>query len=747
MSTSELWGANLLTASWQGLIFVGLVWLTCMVFRKLPARLKAWLWWLASLKLVVGLLWAGIALPLLPTPEISPLAQLNNRLDLMAPNVSHYSHVQTASSTASGLAVSTDAAPTWPSLLLAAWGVGMLISVGVIVVQGIKINDLRRRSTSANEALPGRIARELGSKMGLHRRPSVLYSEEISAPMVTGVLRPAILLPADLESIVSEDELRLCLGHELAHIKRLDLPLALIPSLMQAIYFFFPPAWLIRREWETEREAACDEEALATTASSPAAYGQLLMKIVTADHRGGLSPALGATASYHTLKKRITNMSRFVPTQQRMKLAATLIAGFALLLAVPWQVTSRALAAPAPDEKSLITNGGFEDGVGSWDRSSLLGDASSVSIAVDTGTFHGGKASLRFQKSENSFNPIAQMRQDIPFDGHSRFIKVSLWAKAQDVHKFTLTVGNDRDFAVYVGDRVGANGSVTHDWQQYKSVVKIPAGSQSVPLILEMYGPGTVWVDDVTATFTDSGDFGETSDDAALADVKDVSNEDLQVGGDPMMRYFLVGAKSVEPEAGHKLLIVLPGGNGSKDFNPFIRRLWKNALPPGYMIAELIAPKWSDDQFSSIVWPTRKQKWASMKFATEDFIAKVIQEVGKKHKIDAAHVYTLSWSSGGPAAYAASLGLPAIKGSFVAMSVFHPAELPPLFNAKGQAYYIYHSPDDKLIPMSQPQLADSELKKAGAKTIVETYEGGHGWHGDMFSGIRKGVEWLEKNSG
>src|SRR4051812_1925102 len=81
------WAASLWTAAWQGAIFVALVWTICLVFRKLPPRVRAWLWWLAAAKLVLGLFWVGIALPVLPAPGVSPLASLNHRLDLLAPKV------------------------------------------------------------------------------------------------------------------------------------------------------------------------------------------------------------------------------------------------------------------------------------------------------------------------------------------------------------------------------------------------------------------------------------------------------------------------------------------------------------------------------------------------------------------------------------------------------------------------------------------------------------------------------------
>jgi predicted esterase len=41
--------------------------------------------------------------------------------------------------------------------------------------------------------------------------------------------------------------------------------------------------------------------------------------------------------------------------------------------------------------------------------------------------------------------------------------------------------------------------------------------------------------------------------------------------------------------------------------------------------------------------------------------------------------------------------------------------------------------------------AKTRLADNGAKVRLETYEGGHGWRGDVYNDIRQGVEWLEKN--
>jgi predicted esterase len=224
--------------------------------------------------------------------------------------------------------------------------------------------------------------------------------------------------------------------------------------------------------------------------------------------------------------------------------------------------------------------------------------------------------------------------------------------------------------------------------------------------------------------------------------------KDLRAGGDKNKRYFLFGPEkgAKAPAAGYGLVVVLPGGEGGADFRPFVGDISQKALPKGYLVAQPVAVKWTAEQ--EITWPTKKDPAAKMKFTTEEFVAAVIADVGKKHKLDPKRVFTLSWSSGGPAAYAISLsGKTAVKGSLVAMSVFLPKKLPPLKNAKGHAYYLLHSPEDKVCRVFFARWARNVLRLNKARVTLETYAGGHGWHGDYFGEMRKGIRWLEKNSG
>jgi len=228
-------------------------------------------------------------------------------------------------------------------------------------------------------------------------------------------------------------------------------------------------------------------------------------------------------------------------------------------------------------------------------------------------------------------------------------------------------------------------------------------------------------------------------------DVADVPSQDLRVGGDEAKRYFLIGPgkEAKAPAEGFRLLVVLPGGDGSADFHPFVKRIFQNALPEGYLVAQLVSPPWKTENF---IWPTKLNRVPKQKYATEELIEEVIAEVRKKHKLDPRFLFTLGWSSGGPPSYTISLQENrSVTGSFISQSVFYPQNYPPLKRAKGYAYYIHHSPEDRSCKFELAEEARETLKKQGAKVEIRTYKGGHGWTEDQFGHIRRGIEWLERN--
>ena len=207
-------------------------------------------------------------------------------------------------------------------------------------------------------------------------------------------------------------------------------------------------------------------------------------------------------------------------------------------------------------------------------------------------------------------------------------------------------------------------------------------------------------------------------------------------GGVARFFFFPPTSQAAEPKAASPLLLVLPGGDGSAEFQPFVQSIHKQALQGRFAVAQVLAPP-------QIVWPTRSStaKWR----ATGESIAAIVEEACKLHAIDRQQIYALAWSSSGPAVYDAALESNSpLAGAFIAMSVFRPDELPPLAAAKGRRFYLFHSPADAVCPYEMAKQAQEQLAAAGAKVTLVDYTGGHGWHGPVHDSIRAGLEWLQQ---
>lgn len=120
---------------------------------------------------------------------------------------------------------------------------------------------------------------------------------------------------------------------------------------------------------------------------------------------------------------------------------------------------------------------------------------------------------------------------------------------------------------------------------------------------------------------------------------------------------------------------------------------------------------------SRAVRPASAGQWRRARFSWTHRCPAEGSNFSRHIQINPKHVFTLSWSSSGPAAYAASLQeKSSVTGSFIAMSVFKPLQLPPLNRAKGHAYYLLHSPDDTVCPFWMAEEAVEALGQAGATT-------------------------------
>jgi predicted esterase len=232
----------------------------------------------------------------------------------------------------------------------------------------------------------------------------------------------------------------------------------------------------------------------------------------------------------------------------------------------------------------------------------------------------------------------------------------------------------------------------------------------------------------------------------AQDDVADIPSRQFSVAGDPNLNYFVIGPVAKEaPPDGYGLVVVLPGGDGKADSLPFVKRVYKYALNGTYIVAQPIAVKWSPQQV--VVWPTKSDGLPYVKRTTEQFVEEIIKAVRAQYRVNPRRISSMSWSSSGPAGYALSLQEDSpIVGSYIAMSVFKPDKLGPLTQARGHAYFIEHSLQDRICPLRMAEDAVRLLTAEGAKVKFNQYAGGHGWRGNVYPRIAAAIRWLEENA-
>jgi len=179
----------------------------------------------------------------------------------------------------------------WTALPLAAYAAGVLLLLGRVVAEHRVVRRLARGATPVRDAQWGALLHSVAAHAGVRRGVALLRSDGPAIPMTWGVVRPAVLLPADADEW-PEARRRAVLIHELAHVARHDCLTQTLAAIACALYWPHPGVWGAARRLRVERELACDDQALAR-GIAPCDYARDLLELA----RGLRSPrALTAVA-------------------------------------------------------------------------------------------------------------------------------------------------------------------------------------------------------------------------------------------------------------------------------------------------------------------------------------------------------------------------------------------------------------------------------------------------------------------
>jgi uncharacterized protein (TIGR03435 family) len=179
-------------------------------------------------------------------------------------------------------------------LLRGTWALGVLL---FLVPMAGALWRVRRVCRNAVRWPEGEaLARELSEDAGLSRVVVVLRHEDVEAPMTCGVVRPAIVLPWDVEAW-SASNVRHALIHELEHVRRGDWLVHLMARLVCAAYWFHPLVWKAWQRLHLEAERACDDAVVRQ--SEGRAYAVQLVQLAEQLSESHLRPLLPMAGRGH----------------------------------------------------------------------------------------------------------------------------------------------------------------------------------------------------------------------------------------------------------------------------------------------------------------------------------------------------------------------------------------------------------------------------------------------------------------
>lgn len=184
---------------------------------------------------------------------------------------------------------------------------------------------------------------------------AVLVSDDLTIPIATGIVSPAIVLPRELAHKLTKEELTCTIEHELAHVRRGDVATNFLQRVIEALLFWNPWVYAVGRKLVRERECACDDWA-ASRVGETADYASCLAtlaRLIAAAPTPLLTPSV--FGARHALVNRIERLTSDRPHEDSslnyIAIGAVTMLLFAMTLLlqvlVPAPLDAAALAAPA----------------------------------------------------------------------------------------------------------------------------------------------------------------------------------------------------------------------------------------------------------------------------------------------------------------------------------------------------------------------------------------------------------------
>ena len=262
--------------------------------------------------------------------------------------------------TVESAAVPASAELSWQGLVFVIWLVVVMAMLLLLIQRAVFVCGLVSQAKPANGLMTDALD-FCRNKLGIKSEVGLRVSANATSPAVCGLFQPVILIPQNLGSTLGADGLRTVLLHELVHVKRGDLWVNLIQTLLQIFYFYNPLLWLANSIIRRIREQAVDEAVQVAMGEKAEQYPETLVNVAKlAFKRPALSLRLiGVVESRSALKGRVKRMlNRPIPKSAKLGILGFLtVLIFGAVLLPMAKAVSKEKKAEIPQFTAELANG------------------------------------------------------------------------------------------------------------------------------------------------------------------------------------------------------------------------------------------------------------------------------------------------------------------------------------------------------------------------------------------------------
>lgn len=256
----------------------------------------------------------------------------------------------------------------YTALLIKIWLAGVAASVLYLLIGYLIFYGRCKRSLCpiTDSRLLKEICRQQRRHIG-QVRIMVYKSTAVSSPMITGLIRPRLILPADAERWNTR-QLELVMAHELCHYRKKDLWLKMLPAAACCVNWFNPMVHVMKKQSAYDMELACDGIVLAgRNEEEREIYARVMLRFA-GGRRSASVFSTGFSGNQKRMKARIDYM---LDTGAKKKGIVSIVLAAAFILVMGVAVSC---GYKAGEGGTAVENNNTEDGSGTQNGEDSLYD-------------------------------------------------------------------------------------------------------------------------------------------------------------------------------------------------------------------------------------------------------------------------------------------------------------------------------------------------------------------------------------